>query len=410
METLNVYLLGKLAGFLNSEKGTLSFRYIEDYLQDPSAIPLSFTLPLQKDPFDNQTTSVFFDNLLPPEVVRKRLDKILHLSRHNIFGFLKAIGGDCAGAVSLHPVKTDETVCVNPPSLRELTNEEAVEILTQLPKRPLNLGREDGFRISVTGAQDKLIACIKDNKIFLPLYGEPSTHIIKPPISDYPNSVFNEFFCMRLAEKLGFPAPHCNVMHFDNIPYYCVTRYDRKKNNSKVSRLHQEDFCQLLSVDAEKKYENEGGPTIPQCFKLIKKMHVGVAGQLDFLRRIIFNYLIGNGDAHAKNFSVRYSGKNTKLAPVYDLLCTEIYSNLSRELAMSIGKEFSFDNISRNNFQDMAVDCQIRPEIVFTQIDDLLKKIIPAAESLKNELAINHPCPVYDEIIQIIKLNVKRLS
>ena len=410
METLNVYLLGKLAGFLNSEKGTLSFRYIEDYLQDPSAIPLSFKLPLQKEPFDNQTTSVFFDNLLPPEVVRKRLDKILHLSRHNIFGFLKAIGGDCAGAVSLYPDKTNETIWVNQPSLRELTNEEAIEILTQLPKRPLNLGRDNGFRITITGAQDKLVACVKDNKILLPLYGEVSTHIIKPPISDYPNSVFNEFFCMRLAEKLGFPAPHCDIIYFDNIPYYCVTRYDRKKNNSKVSRLHQEDFCQLLSVDAEKKYENEGGPTIPQCFKLIKKMHVGFAGQLDFLRRIIFNYLIGNGDAHAKNFSVLYSGKNTKLAPVYDLLCTEIYSNLSRELAMSIGKEFSFDNISRNNFQDMAVDCQIRPEIVFTQIDDLLKKIIPAAETLKNELAINHPCPVYDEIIQIIKLNVKRLS
>ena len=168
METLNVFLLGKLAGFLESDKGTLSFRYSEDYLQDPSAVPLSFTLPLQKDAFDDQTTSVFFDNLLPPDVVRKRLGKILHLSRHNIFGFLKAIGGDCAGAVSLYPAENEETVSANPPSLRELTNEEAVEILTQLPKRPLNLGRDEGFRISGTGAQDKLIACVKDNKILLP--------------------------------------------------------------------------------------------------------------------------------------------------------------------------------------------------------------------------------------------------
>ena len=410
METLNVFLLGKLAGFLESDKSTLSFRYSEDYLQDPSAVPLSFTLPLQKDAFDDQTTSVFFDNLLPPDVVRKRLGKILHLSRHNIFGFLKAIGGDCAGAVSLYPAENEETVSANPPSLRELTNEEAVEILTQLPKRPLNLGRDEGFRISGTGAQDKLIACVKDNKILLPLYGEPSTHIIKPPIAEYPNSVFNEFFCMRLAEKLGFPAPPCDIIYFDHIPYYCVKRYDRKENNGKVSRLHQEDFCQLFSVDPEKKYENDGGPTIPICFNLIKKMHGGIAGQLDFLRRIIFNFLIGNGDAHAKNFSVLYSGKNTRLAPVYDLLCTEIYSNLSREFAMSIGKEFAFANISRNNFQEMAADCQIRPEIVFAQIDDLLMKIIPAAEALKSELAITHPCPVYDEILQIIKLNVQRLS
>ena len=139
METLNVFLLGKLAGILESEKGTLSFRYSEDYLQDPSATPLSFTFPLRKEPFDNQTTTVFFDNLLPPDVVRKRLGKILHLSRHNVFGFLKAIGGDCAGAVSLHPADA-ETSSENPPTMRELSNEEAVEILTQLPKRPLNLG------------------------------------------------------------------------------------------------------------------------------------------------------------------------------------------------------------------------------------------------------------------------------
>ena len=409
METLNVFLLGKLAGILESEKGTLSFRYSEDYLQDPSATPLSFTFPLRKEPFDNQTTTVFFDNLLPPDVVRKRLGKILHLSRHNVFGFLKAIGGDCAGAVSLHPADA-ETSSENPPTMRELSNEEAVEILTQLPKRPLNLGRDDGFRISGTGAQDKLIACVKDNRILLPLYGEPSTHIIKPPITEYPNSVFNEFFCMRLAEKIGFSAPSCDIIYFDNIPYYCVKRYDRKEVSGKVSRLHQEDFCQLFSVDPEKKYEYDGGPTIPVCFNLIKRMHIGIAGQIDFIRRIVFNFLIGNSDAHAKNFSVLYSGKNTKLAPVYDLLCTEIYSNLSREFAMSIGKEFAFANISRINFQEMAADCQIRPEIVFAQIDDLLKKIIPAAESLKSELAITHPCPVYDEILQIIKLNAQRLS
>ena len=409
MESLNVFLLEKLAGVLESEKGTLSFRYSEDYLQDPSAAPLSFTLPLRKEPFDNQTTTVFFDNLLPPEVVRKRLGKILHLSRHNVFGFLKAIGGDCAGAVSLYPAE-EENASENPPTLRELSNEEAVEILTQLPKRPLNLGRDDGFRISGTGAQDKLIACVKDNKILLPLYGEPSTHIIKPPIAEYPDSVFNEFFCMRLAEKIGFSAPSCDIIYFDNIPYYCVKRYDRKEVTGKVFRLHQEDFCQLFSVDPEKKYEYDGGPTIPICFNLIKKMHIGIAGQVDFIRRVVFNFLIGNGDAHAKNFSVLYKGKTTKLAPVYDLLCTEIYSNLSREFAMSIGKEFAFANITRVNFQEMAVDCKIRPGIVFAQIDDLLAKIIPAAEALKNELAENYPNPVYDEILQIIKRNAQRLS
>ena len=410
MEILNVFLLDKLAGFLEYEKGNLSFRYSEDYLLDSSAMPLSLSLPLQKDAFNHQETTVFFDNLLPPDTVRKRLGKILHLSRHNIFGFLKAIGGDCAGAISLYSADLilDDNEML--PILRELSNEEAIEILTQLPKRPLNLGKEKGFRISGTGAQDKLIACVKDGKISLPLYGEPSTHIIKPPIKEYPNSVFNEFFCMRLAEKLGFQTPDCDILYFDNIPYYCVKRYDRKEENGKIFRLHQEDFCQLFSVDSEKKYENDGGPTVSVCFSLLKKLHIGVAGQIDFMRRVIFNFLIGNGDAHAKNFSVLYKGKKAKLAPVYDLLCTEIYDNLSRELAMSIGKEFAFEKISRKSFQAMAVDCKIRPEIVIAQIEDITSQIIPAAEALIAELSEYYSNSVYSDIFLIIRKNVEKLS
>ena len=411
METLNVYLLGKLAGFLESEKGKLSFRYSPEYLNDSSATPLSFTMPLQEDAFDNTITSVFFDNLLPPDIVRKKLGKILHLSRRNIFGFLKAIGGDCAGAVSLYPSEADENNhSMTAPQLRELSETEAIEILTELPKRPLNLGKEVGFRISGTGAQDKLIACVKDGKIQLPLYGEPSTHIIKPPIKEYSNSVYNEFFCMRLAEKLNFPVPQCELLFLNGIPYYYVVRYDLKHNKDSISRLHQEDFCQLFSIDPENKYEIEGGPTIPVCFNLIKRMHIGIAGQLDFIRRIIFNFLIGNGDAHAKNYSVLYKGKSVKLAPMYDLLCTEIYNNLSRELAMSIGNEFAFNAISRKSFQQMAYDCKIRPEIVDAQIDDITSKIIPITEGLVEELNEIYPNSVYSEILQIIKRNIIQLT
>ena len=102
MERLNVFLLGNHAGVLESERGRMSYRYLPEYLARQDAVPLSRTMPLQDEVFDQQTTRTFFENILPPEVVRKKLGKILHLSRNNIFGFLKAIGGDCAGAVSLH--------------------------------------------------------------------------------------------------------------------------------------------------------------------------------------------------------------------------------------------------------------------------------------------------------------------
>jgi len=410
MEKLDVFLLGERVGMLESDRGKLTFRYLPEYLRKADAAAISYSLPLQSEPFDPAVTSVFFDNLLPPDVVRKRLGKILHLSRHNIFGFLKAIGGDCAGAIALYPPSGTETTGASAPTFRELSDEESAQILMDLPKRPLNIGKEEGFRISGTGAQDKLIACVKEGKILLPLFGAPSTHIIKPPAAAYHDSVFNEFFCMRLARTMGLPAPECEILTLKEVPHYCVTRFDRQITDGEVRRLHQEDFCQLFSVDPEKKYENEGGPTIPQCFRLIRKMRLGTVGQVDFLRRIIFNVLIGNGDAHAKNFSVLYRGKNLQFAPVYDLLCTEIYDSLAHETAMSVGGETSFAGITRKSFSKMARECKIRPELVMSLIDEMLEKITAASNSLADELNRQHPSMVYAEICRIIDRQAERLE
>ena len=403
MEQLDVFLLGERVGVLESDRGKLTFHYLSEYLRRADAAAISYSLPLQSEPFDPVVTSVFFDNLLPPDVVRKRLGKILHLSRRNIFGFLEAIGGDCAGAIALYPPACTKTADASAPTFRELSDEEASQILMDLPRRPLNIGKEDGFRISGAGAQDKLIASVKEGRIVLPLYGAPSTHIIKPPVAAYRDSVFNEFFCMRLAQKMGLPVPECGILTLKDVPYYCVTRFDRQNIDGRISRLHQEDFCQLLSVDPEKKYESEGGPTIPQCFQLIKKMRLGAAGQIDFLRRIIFNVLIGNGDAHAKNFSVLYRGKSIRLAPVYDLLCTEIYDSLAHETAMSIGGETAFAGITRGRLSKMAQECKVRPELILSLLDEMLEKITVASRKLADELNRQHPSTVYAEICRIIE-------
>lgn len=403
MEQLDVFLLGERVGVLESDRGKLTFHYLPEYLRKSDAAAISYSLPLQSEPFDPVVTSVFFDNLLPPDVVRKRLGKILHLSRRNIFGFLEAIGGDCAGAIALYPPACTKTADASAPTFRELSDEEASQILMDLPKRPLNIGKEEGFRISGAGAQDKLIACVKEGRIVLPLYGAPSTHIIKPPVAAYRDSVFNEFFCMRLAQKMGLPVPECGILTLKDVPYYCVTRFDRQDIDGRISRLHQEDFCQLLSVDPEKKYESEGGPTIPQCFQLIKKMRLGAAGQIDFLRRIIFNVLIGNGDAHAKNICVLYRGKSIRLAPVYDLLCTEIYDSLAHETAMSIGGETAFAGITRGRLSKMAQECKVRPELILSLLDEMLEKITVASKILADELNRQHPSTVYAEICRIIE-------
>ena len=123
MEKLDVFLLGERVGILESDRGgKLTFRYLPDYLRKADAAAISYSLPLRSEPFDSAVTSVFFDNLLPPAVVRKRLGKILHLSRHNIFGFLKAIGGDCAGAIALYPTTGTGMTETSAPALRKLSD------------------------------------------------------------------------------------------------------------------------------------------------------------------------------------------------------------------------------------------------------------------------------------------------
>ena len=175
---LDVYLLDAFVGRLDytSHHNEMHFTYDAEYLSLPDAVPLSFSLPLQKESFGSDLTTVFFENLLPPDQVRRKLGPILHLSRHNVFGFLEALGGDCAGAISLwlHGAKPMDSV----DQLQELTEDEADNILRSLRKRPLYVNGIDGYRISGAGAQSKLIARLDGARIYLPLFGTPSTHII----------------------------------------------------------------------------------------------------------------------------------------------------------------------------------------------------------------------------------------
>lgn len=300
---LDVYLLGRKVGQIDysSHRNEMHFSYDAAYLSDADATPLSHALPLQDGLFDSDRTAIFFENLLPPDQVRRRLGPILHISRHNIFGFLEALGGDCAGAISLWPHGSEPTS--DKEETKRLSEDEASEVLKSLKKRPLYVNGIDGFRISGAGAQNKLIARIVDGHIELPLFGAPSTHIIKPPVNDYADSVYNECFSMRLAERIGLAAAESGLMRLDGGVFYWTKRYDREIADGRISRLHQEDFCQICGISGELKYENEGGPSFANCMAAMSEMRLSLADRLAFIDRMIYNYLIGNADAHGKNSS-----------------------------------------------------------------------------------------------------------
>jgi len=408
---LDVYLLGTRVGRIDysSHRNEMRFSYAPDYLASADATPLSYSLPLQGAAFDPERTIVFFENLLPPDEVRRKLGPVLHLSRHNVFGFLEALGGDCAGAISLWPPDTKPKEGAE--RLRELSEDEADEVLRSLKKRPLYVNGIDGYRISGAGAQNKLIARISKDRIALPLFGTSSTHIIKPSVADYPDSVFNEAFCMCLAEKTGLKTARSGLMKVKGRTYYWTERYDREIVDGKIWRLHQEDFCQITGTSGELKYESEGGPAFASCMAVMSDMKLALADRLAFVDRMIFNYLIGNADAHGKNSSVLYRGRNGKsLAPIYDVMCTAVYRNLSRVNAMSIGGAKRFQDVSRQSFGSMAEEVGMRPQLILGRLDTMAKRILDAAHRLAIELNNDWPSDVYAKIEKVIAGQLKRVG
>ena len=408
---LNVYLKSRFCGQLSweSERNRYEFRYDRAYLDDPLSERLSFSLPLQAEPFDEDRSYRYFANLLPPEVVRRKLEKCLHVSRNNVFGFLKAIGGDCAGAVALYPPGVRPNLG-GEERLRELDEAEAAEILKSLKRRPLYAAGEEGYRYSAAGAQDKLVVRMRDGKLFLPLDGTPSTHIVKPGATDFPESVANELFCQRLADRLGVRAAEASVLVIGGERYYVTRRFDREVVEDRLQRLHQEDFCQMMSVDPEVKYESDGGPRFADLIATLRRLHVALGETLALIDMFVFNLLIGNADAHAKNYSVVYHGRRPLLAPLYDAASTAVYPDLSRDFAMSIGGEMRMDRIGRSSFARLSEECGMSPQLILGRLDDLSGRMLPAARDLAAELNREWPSEVYAKIVSVIERQVKTLS
>ena len=289
MESLDIYLNDCKVGRLDDDNGSLSFAYDAMYLSSGTREPLSHALPLRTEPYSHREVEPVLSNLLPDDIIRTRLGEILQIPRENTFAFLKAIGGDCAGAVAFFPVgSTPRTDVVG--EFRELSDEEAGAILDNLEKRPLDIG-EEGLRISGAGAQDKLIACAKEGRILLPLNGTPSTHIIKTEIRNYPGSVENEWYAMSLAKVCGLSTAVSEIAVVGGKRRFISTRYDRTLSEGRMIRLHQEDFCQMLGIDPKNKYETLGGPGIVASFQLLRELSVSAADVLEFIDRIIFNFL-----------------------------------------------------------------------------------------------------------------------
>ena len=388
MKRLHVYLNNVKVGFL-SDTDQLTFTYDPDWLATGPGYPLSRQLPLNPEPMSGKAVRAFFSGLLPEAEPRERIASILGVSTGNDFAMLEGIGGECAGAVSLLP-QDASSPDPSSGSLRWLDETSLASIIDRLPQRPLMAG-EEGLRLSLAGAQVKLPVVLAEGggttgaRIALPLEGIPSTHILKPEPERFPGLAANEAWCMDLARKVGLKVAESQRRRIGTTPCLIVKRYDRVlATDGKVQRLHQEDFCQALGFPAARKYQQEGGPSLTDCFDLIREWSsVPVIDIRDFLDAVIFGTLTGNADAHSKNFSFLYSGKERRLAPLYDQVCTLAWSELSKRLSMKIGTAATLSEVSPEHFRQLATSARLSWPLVRERVITMADRVAKTCPQLE---------------------------
>ena len=390
MRALDVYIHGHLAGRLVlRDNGLTTFQYDQTWLARPDAAPISLSLPLREQRFPHRECIPYFSGVLPEGRSRELIARILGISETNDFALLERIGGECAGAVTLLPEGTPPATADE--GMRVLNDAELGQALHELRRRPLLVGSE-GLRLSLAGAQDKLPVRIVDGRVALPLGTAASTHIIKPASLDFDGLVFNEAFCLTLAQAVGLPTSACSVGRVDDIDYLAVERFDRRFDGERVLRVHQEDFCQALSATPERKYQSEGGPSLKRCFDLLRA--VSAAPVLDLgalLDAVVFNVVIGNNDAHGKNFALRHrEDGTTRLAPLYDLVSTAYYPDLARNMAMRVGRQAIGDRITPNDLRRLAKEAGLAAPLVMRRAVEQMETI----RARTDEIEKPHPVSV----------------
>lgn len=381
---LDVYLNENHVGELRQDgAGQISFTYNEQYLENKGAQFLSHSLPLRKETFDFRECRAFFSGILPEGEIREIIARNLGISQKNDFSMLEWIGGECAGAITFMPL--NQKLKSSDYDYRIISKEQLSNILKELPKRPLMAG-DQGIRLSLAGAQNKLAIHKKGDILSIPLGNAPSTHILKPSNQRFEGLVFNEALCMGLAAAIGLDTAKIETGRVEDIDYILVERYDRlihPGKNDQYKRIHQEDFCQALGIVSERKYQREGGPSLKDCFKLIREIsNTPLIDLQRLLDSVIYNYVVGNHDAHGKNFSLLYepneqSGEiKVRMAPLYDIVCTDYYPELDKHLAMEIGGQYISSKLQPKHFEKFAEETGLTKRLVKQRVREIAGLII----------------------------------
>lgn len=357
-----------------------SLVYEDSWRDLRGAFPISSRMSLKERRHSPDIVLPWLMNLLPEGETLRAMGKINGVSPEDPIGMLAKHGRDAAGAFSFGK----QRIATNP-RYRELDPKELERILNELPARPFLAG-DDDISLSLAGQQDKLPVRVEDSKVYLPLGGAASTHILKPANRRLHGSVQNEAMALRLARRLGMDAVEVTTGKAGDLDYLVVARYDRRVENDRILRIHQEDFCQALGKPPSAKYErNQSGVRGPAVTDLIRVMRqLGNANDvLRIVDAIVFNVAITNVDSHAKNYSILIDSAGFRLAPFYDMMIGHAWDKVTKNMAQTIGTKRDGRHIQTRHWQIFADDCGLSPRLLLKNVE----KITRAAGVLAKEAA-----------------------
>ena len=402
---LDVLVNDRLVGHLHEENDLWQFDYATSWINAPDGFDLAPALPRaagrHADGASKRPVQWYFDNLLPEENLRSIIAKEVNLNAEDAFGMLAYFGAESAGSLVLrdcaHPASTEHGI--KPLPLAELSRR-----ILNLPRASLT--RDAPKRMSLAGAQHKMLVIFHGDTLFEPLPGTPSTQILKPDHQggDYPASVMNEYFTMRLAKAVGLDVPSVHRLYTPQ-PVYLIDRFDRIRplttddaigvRADAVQRRHVIDTCQLLNKARTFKYT---AAHLPALIDAIGHCRAKAAARMRLYHWLVFNVLTGNGDNHLKNISFLVDAGGINVAPAYDLLCTAVYDTRAfgndnakwpnTPLAFSLGEARTFADVTRDHLLAAAKALGLADRTAIRELNRMVKAIPPEADKLIAEIAV----------------------
>lgn len=394
-QMLNIYVGSSFVGsYERRPNGATLFRYDVDWLASKIAFPISLSMPLSDRIWTGVQVSSFFDGLLPDDqTVKDKIASREQADSASTFDLLATIGRDCVGALRFMPEGDDPGNQVEM-NYRPLSDDDIANRLASLGTSPLGLNtREDDFRISLAGVQEKTAFLRINDQWQLPRGSTPTSHIFKPAMkqgpsgADFSDTPWNEYICLEFCRALSLKVTNSKVLIFNEKPVIVVERFDRTWRDNVIYRIPQEDLCQALGVSPTRKYQSDGGPGIAAVLELLNGATSPGKDRLEFLKAQIVFWLLGAIDGHAKNFSLFLTSTGFSLTPLYDVMSAAPYPELPEQkikLAMFVGenRHYRIKQIQPRHFFQTAQKSGIHKQDVEEIFSFLAKQINQATENV----------------------------